>query len=63
MVLQFDRRQTMRPVESLTGLTGNPVHTVCSLSADPTLGAGVRSVLSASSVGLCHWNFASSDER
>ncbi|MCD7465374.1 hypothetical protein HAX54_001184 [Datura stramonium] len=63
MVLQFDRRQTMRPVESMTGLTGNPVHTVRSLSADPTLGAGVRSVLSASSVGLCHWNFGSSDER
>lgn len=61
MVLQFDRRQTTRPVESLTGLTGNPVHTVCSLSAS-TLG-GVRSVLSASSVGLCHWNFGSSDER
>lgn len=62
MVLQFDRRQTTRPVESITGLTGNPVHTVCSLS-DPTLGAGVRSILSASSVGLCHWNFGRSDER
>nr|XP_016469046.1 PREDICTED: E3 ubiquitin-protein ligase RFWD3 isoform X1 [Nicotiana tabacum] len=63
MVLQFDGRQTMKPVECMTGLTGNPVHTVCSLSADPTLGAGVRSVLSASSVGLCHWNFGSGEER
>ncbi|KAJ8537753.1 hypothetical protein K7X08_014293 [Anisodus acutangulus] len=62
MVLQFDRRQTTIPVESQTGLTGNPVHTVCSLSTDPTLGASVRSVLSASSVGLCHWNFGSRDE-
>ncbi|XP_075079753.1 uncharacterized protein LOC107827739 [Nicotiana tabacum] len=63
MVLQFDGRQTTRPVECMTGLTGNPIHTVCSLSADPTLSAGVRSVLSASSVGLCHWNFGSGEER
>lgn len=62
MVLQFDRRQTTRPVESMTGLTGNPVHTVHSLTS-PTLGDGIRSVLSASSVGLCHWNFGSSDVR
>ncbi|KAJ8532807.1 hypothetical protein K7X08_015696 [Anisodus acutangulus] len=29
MVLQFDQRQTTIPVESMTGLTGNPVHTAC----------------------------------
>ncbi|XP_075489980.1 uncharacterized protein LOC142528735 isoform X1 [Primulina tabacum] len=62
-VLQFDTRHTSRHVESLTGLTGNPIHTVQSLSPDPILGSGVRSVLSASSLGLCHWNFGSNEER
>ncbi|KZV26032.1 hypothetical protein F511_13910 [Dorcoceras hygrometricum] len=62
-VLQFDMRHTLRHVESLTGFTGNPVHTVRSLSPDPSLSSGVRSVLSASSLGLCHWNFGSHEDR
>ncbi|XP_073150796.1 uncharacterized protein [Henckelia pumila] len=62
-VLQFDMRLTSRHVESLTGLTGNPIHTVHSLSPDPSLKFGVKSVLTASSLGLCHWNFGSYEER
>lgn len=63
MVLKFDLRQTMRPVESITGLTVNPVHSIQCLSTDVSLGSGTRSVLTASSVGLCHWNFGSHGER
>ncbi|CAI9097954.1 OLC1v1034481C1 [Oldenlandia corymbosa var. corymbosa] len=63
MVLEFDLRQTSRPVDSMVGLTDNPVHTIYSLSADSALSSGRRSVLTASSAGLCHWNFGSSEER
>lgn len=63
MVVQFDMRQTMRPVESITGLTDSPIHTVHSLSADSTVSCGVKGVLTASSVGLCHWDFGRSGGR
>ncbi|XP_027072213.1 uncharacterized protein [Coffea arabica] len=63
MVLEFDLRQTLRPVESMIGLTSNPIHTVLSLSADFAVNSGIRSVLTASSVGLCHWNFGCSEEK
>ncbi|KAL2487336.1 Transducin/WD40 repeat-like superfamily protein [Abeliophyllum distichum] len=63
MLVQFDMRQTMRPVESMTGLTGNPIHTVHSLSADSSVGSGIKRVLTASSAGLCYWDFGRSEER
>ncbi|XP_052174977.1 uncharacterized protein LOC127789921 isoform X2 [Diospyros lotus] len=63
MVMVFDMRQTVRPVESMVGLTCNPIHTVHSLSPELSFLSGVRSLLTASSVGLCHWNFGSSEER
>ena len=63
MVMVFDMRQTVRPVESMMGLTCNPIHTVHSLSPELSFLSGVRSLLTASSVGLCHWNFGSSEER
>ncbi|XP_062117358.1 uncharacterized protein LOC133831167 isoform X2 [Humulus lupulus] len=61
-VLMFDMRQTMGPVKFLKGLTSNPVHTVHSLLHKSTLPSGARSVLSASSAGLCQWNFEGADE-
>ncbi|KAI3471867.1 hypothetical protein Pfo_028555 [Paulownia fortunei] len=63
IVLQFDMRHTMRHVESLTGLTSNPIHTLHSVSPDSSLSSGIRSVLTASSLGLCQWNFGGSEER
>ena len=62
-LLVFDMRQTLRPLESFDGLTCNPIHTVHSLLPDLTLPSGVRSLLTASSVGLCHWNFGGNEER
>uniref|UniRef100_A0A2N9IJN9 RING-type E3 ubiquitin transferase n=1 Tax=Fagus sylvatica TaxID=28930 RepID=A0A2N9IJN9_FAGSY len=61
-LLVFDMRQTVGPVNSLRGLTGNPVHTVHSLLHSSTLASGVRSILSASSIGLCQWNFGGAEE-
>ncbi|KAA8518707.1 hypothetical protein F0562_016519 [Nyssa sinensis] len=63
MLLVFDMRQTTRPVESLIGLTGNLIHTIHSLSPDLTVRSGVRTLLTASSVGLCEWNFGGIEER
>ncbi|KAK4396402.1 hypothetical protein Sango_1476800 [Sesamum angolense] len=62
-VLQFDMRYTMRHVQSFTGLTCNPIHTLYSLLPNSSLSSGIRSVLSASSLGLCQWNFGGSEDR
>ncbi|XP_057984270.1 uncharacterized protein LOC131168670 isoform X3 [Malania oleifera] len=61
MLLVFDMRQTAGPVESMSGLTCNPVHTIHSLLDDTNLAAGVRTLLSASSVGLCQWSFGNAE--
>ncbi|XP_062166391.1 uncharacterized protein LOC133872796 isoform X2 [Alnus glutinosa] len=61
-LLVFDMRQTVGPVYSLRGLTCNPVHTIHSLLQSSTLTSGVRSVLSASSIGLCRWIFGGAEE-
>ncbi|KAL5546105.1 hypothetical protein UlMin_005792 [Ulmus minor] len=61
-VLMFDMRQTSGPVKSSRGMTRQPVHTMHSLSSNSTLPSGGRTVLSASSFGLCHWNFEGADE-
>lgn len=58
----FDMRQTARPLEFVNGLTSNPVHTIYSLH-NSTLPSGVTAVLSASSAGICQWNFGGSEER
>ncbi|KAL8125996.1 hypothetical protein AgCh_013331 [Apium graveolens] len=63
MLLLFDLRQTREPVKSLDGLTCNPVHSLYSISPISTLSPGVRTILTASSVGVCEWNFGGVDER
>ncbi|XVE61649.1 hypothetical protein DITRI_Ditri06bG0057300 [Diplodiscus trichospermus] len=61
-LLVFDMRQTARPLESVSGLTSNPVHTIHSLH-NLTMTSGVKAILSASSVGICHWSFGGSEVR
>lgn len=51
-LMAFDMRQTARPIESVTGLTSNVIHTIHSL---PT------AVISASSGGIFHWSFAAGE--
>ncbi|XP_051130324.1 uncharacterized protein LOC127250894 [Andrographis paniculata] len=63
MVLQFDRRYTKTHVECLTGLRDSPVHTLHSLLSDSSLSSGTGCVLSASSIGLCQWNFGGREGR
>ncbi|CAA0830327.1 Transducin/WD40 repeat-like superfamily protein [Striga hermonthica] len=67
-VLQFDMRHTMKHVESLNGLTCNPVHSLYSLSPSSshssfTRNVQARNVLTASSLGLCQWDFGVNQER
>ncbi|OMO81790.1 hypothetical protein CCACVL1_12209 [Corchorus capsularis] len=61
-VLVFDIRQTARPMESVNGLTSNPVHSIHTLS-NSTISSGATAILSASSVGICQWSFGGSEER
>ncbi|KAG8647200.1 E3 ubiquitin-protein ligase RFWD3 [Manihot esculenta] len=61
LLLAFDMRQTRGPVESSPGLTNNPIHTLYSVQSNSS--SGVRTLLSASSIGICQWNFGSTEER
>ncbi|KDP29173.1 hypothetical protein JCGZ_16562 [Jatropha curcas] len=61
LLLAFDIRQTGRPVESRLGLTNNPIHTLHSLYENSP--SGGRRLLSASSIGICNWNFGCAEER
>lgn len=56
MLLVFDLRQTVRPLEMSNGLTCNPLHTIYPLLDDSAVHSGVKKVLTASSVGLCQWD-------
>lgn len=58
-VLEFDMRQTLGPVKNFRGLTSNPVHSLYSFLHNSL---GTTTVLSASSAGLCHWNFGGTNE-
>uniref|UniRef100_A0A6N2K6I9 RING-type E3 ubiquitin transferase n=1 Tax=Salix viminalis TaxID=40686 RepID=A0A6N2K6I9_SALVM len=62
-LLVFDMRMTGSPVESRLGHTNNPIHTVQSLQHISTLPSGVKTVVSASSIGMCQWNFGGEEER
>ncbi|KAK9985592.1 hypothetical protein SO802_030543 [Lithocarpus litseifolius] len=61
-LLVFDMHQTVGPVNSLKGLTRNPVHMADSLLHSSTLTSSVSSVLSASSICLSQWNFDGAEE-
>ncbi|KAL6337278.1 hypothetical protein AAG906_036592 [Vitis piasezkii] len=63
MLMVFDMRQTARPMAEISGPTSNPIHTIHSVLHNSTLPSGVSTLLSASSVGLCQWNFGGSEER
>jgi len=60
-VLVFDMRQTAGPMKSLVGFTSNPVHTVHALAQTSSLSSGVKTILSASVVGLFQWNIDSEE--
>ncbi|XP_011018781.1 PREDICTED: E3 ubiquitin-protein ligase RFWD3 [Populus euphratica] len=62
-LLVFDMRVTGSPVESRLGHTTDPIHTVQSLQHISTLPSGLKTVVSASSVGMCQWNFGGEEER
>lgn len=57
-VLAFDMRQTRTPLESRTGLSINPVHTIISIASS----SATKSLLTASQIGLCEWNIGTNEE-
>ncbi|KAK9127527.1 hypothetical protein Syun_016324 [Stephania yunnanensis] len=63
MVLVFDMRQTAGPLESISGLTCRPVHTIHSLAHYPCLPSGVKTILTASAIGPCVWKTGGVGER
>ncbi|KAK9153890.1 hypothetical protein Sjap_001370 [Stephania japonica] len=63
MVLVFDMRQTASPLESISGLTCRPVHTIHSLVHNPCLPSGVKTILTASAIGPCVWKTGGVGER
>ncbi|XP_031396162.1 E3 ubiquitin-protein ligase RFWD3-like isoform X2 [Punica granatum] len=60
-LMVFDMCQTVKPVESLNGLSSNPIHTILSFSQKNT--NRPRPVLTASSIGLSLWNDDCREER
>ncbi|KAI8006179.1 E3 ubiquitin-protein ligase RFWD3, partial [Camellia lanceoleosa] len=52
MLLVFDMRQTVHPVQSINGLSSRPIHTIHSFEHKPTLCHGA-SLLTASAIGPC----------
>ncbi|KAL8245791.1 hypothetical protein R6Q59_007007 [Mikania micrantha] len=61
MVLSFDMRQTNMPLESRSGMSCNPVHTLISVAPDSS--SSSRTLLTASQIGICEWNIGSGEER
>ncbi|THG20089.1 hypothetical protein TEA_011068 [Camellia sinensis var. sinensis] len=62
MLLVFDMRQTVHPVQSINGLSSRPIHTIHSFEHKPTLCHGA-SLLTASAIGPCVWNTSGAKER
>ncbi|KNA14167.1 hypothetical protein SOVF_109620 [Spinacia oleracea] len=62
LLLVFDLRQTGMPLDSRSGLTCNPIHSIYSLLEDFPGHTGVKKLLTASAVGLCEWNIGDEHE-
>ncbi|KAJ6720220.1 RFWD3 PROTEIN [Salix viminalis] len=56
MLLVFDMRGTLYPLQSMTGPVPGPIHTIYSLAQSPVLGSNSQKLLTASSMGPCVWN-------
>ncbi|GKE66881.1 E3 ubiquitin protein ligase RFWD3-like protein, partial [Tanacetum coccineum] len=56
MLLVFDMRHTIRPVESIHGLDSRPIHTIQSFEHNTSHPQNTTQLLTASSCGPCLWN-------
>ncbi|KAF2295628.1 hypothetical protein GH714_033346 [Hevea brasiliensis] len=61
MLLVFDMRHTINPLQSIVGLTAQPIHTIHSLVHNPILGHDAQKLLTASSLGPCVWSTSSGE--
>ncbi|PWA38955.1 E3 ubiquitin-protein ligase RFWD3 [Artemisia annua] len=56
MLLVFDMRHTIRPVESIQGLDSRPIHTIHPFEHNTSHPHNTTQLLTASSCGPCLWN-------
>lgn len=63
MLLVFDRRSSLTPLQSLVGLTSRPIHTIHSLMENRAFSHTDLKLLTASSSGPCVWNIGNPGER
>ncbi|XP_011024368.1 PREDICTED: E3 ubiquitin-protein ligase RFWD3-like isoform X2 [Populus euphratica] len=56
MLLVFDMRGTLNPLQSMVGPVPGPIHTMYPLTQNLVLGSNSQKLLTASSLGLCVWN-------
>ncbi|KAL3579375.1 hypothetical protein D5086_020879 [Populus alba] len=56
MLLVFDMRGTLNPLQSMVGPVPGPIHTMYPLAQNPVLGSNSQKLLTASSLGPCVWN-------
>nr|KAJ0223680.1 hypothetical protein LSAT_V11C200061470 [Lactuca sativa] len=63
MVLAFDMRQTRTALESRMGLSCSPVHTMTALPPDSSIPSAIKTLLTASQIGLCEWSIDANEER
>ncbi|XP_002316395.2 uncharacterized protein LOC7463458 isoform X2 [Populus trichocarpa] len=56
MLLVFDMRGTLNPLQSMVGPVPGPIHTMHPLAQNPVLGSNSQKLLTASSLGPCVWN-------
>eukprot|EP00258_Populus_trichocarpa_P009676 XP_002316395.1 E3 ubiquitin-protein ligase RFWD3 isoform X2 [Populus trichocarpa] len=56
MLLVFDMRGTLNPLQSMVGPVLGPIHTMHPLAQNPVLGSNSQKLLTASSLGPCVWN-------
>ncbi|XP_015581127.1 E3 ubiquitin-protein ligase RFWD3 isoform X2 [Ricinus communis] len=61
MILVFDMRHTVNPLQSMIGLTPRPIHTIHSLVHNPALGQNAQKLLTASSLGPCVWDVSAGE--
>lgn len=62
-ILVFDMRRNICPLQSIGGLTSEPIHTIHSLMCNPFHSASAGKLLTASSIGPCVWDTGDSGKR
>ncbi|XP_071711210.1 uncharacterized protein [Rutidosis leptorrhynchoides] len=63
MLLVYDMRNTVHPVQSVSGLDSSPMHTIHPFEHDTSRSQTMTQLLTAAFTGPCSWNINSAMER